>query len=584
MARGPGPSAADLVVAALSPALVMGLVGSLVFFLAEVLYAGQYSLRLNWTLFFFVFGTVLIARIGVVLGGGVAAAYGVVLGAVVFAAFLWFVEYPDGIAKAFGWAINLGLMAVIWCSAHVLTRDCTVVEDEDRLSDAGLLETSGLEALDPDLGRAAPAAAPPPPARDDESWWDRLCRHVTAQSKKPRAPGRWIVYFSLAALPLFGLGQALIPPGEPGRRRYAFLLLTLYLASGLGLLLTTSFLNLRRYLRQRRMKMPLSLTAVWLCAGGGLIAALLLGAMVLPRPAAEYVPWLASANSRDHDASRNAGAPGEAGKGSGQGGQDSKKSGERDGQGQGKADKDGKTAGKTGEQKGHGGQGGESKQGGQGDRKGEGQGGREKKSDGENRNAPKGPTTGEPPKADGGSTPAPPPMPDPLGKLGELLKWVVFAVIALAVVGVLIYAGLRWLAPFTEWARNLLAMFGAGPAAAGEDDEDEAVEAELARPFADFSDPFGDGTARRRSPEDLVRYSFAALEAWAVERGEGRREDETPLEFGRRMSALAEDMPGAAELGRLAALAAYAPGPLPASAREAVRQFWREIGAVQAET
>ena len=58
-------TAADLLVTALSPALIMLMVGSLVFFLVEVLYAGQYSERLIYTLFFFVLAAVLIARISI---------------------------------------------------------------------------------------------------------------------------------------------------------------------------------------------------------------------------------------------------------------------------------------------------------------------------------------------------------------------------------------------------------------------------------------------------------------------------------------------------------------------------------------
>ena len=43
----------DWVAVAVSPVLVMGMVGSLVFFLIEVLYQGQYSDRLLYTMFFF---------------------------------------------------------------------------------------------------------------------------------------------------------------------------------------------------------------------------------------------------------------------------------------------------------------------------------------------------------------------------------------------------------------------------------------------------------------------------------------------------------------------------------------------------
>src|SRR5438046_1542685 len=85
---------ADYVTIALSPLLIMALVGSLVFFLLEILYVGQYSERLQWTLFFFVFGTVLISRIAIEQGSEKAGVYGVALGIVVFLALLSFIEYP----------------------------------------------------------------------------------------------------------------------------------------------------------------------------------------------------------------------------------------------------------------------------------------------------------------------------------------------------------------------------------------------------------------------------------------------------------------------------------------------------------
>ena len=56
---------ADYVAIAVSPALVMALVGSLVFFLIEVLYVGDYTARLNYVFALFVFATVLIARIAI---------------------------------------------------------------------------------------------------------------------------------------------------------------------------------------------------------------------------------------------------------------------------------------------------------------------------------------------------------------------------------------------------------------------------------------------------------------------------------------------------------------------------------------
>ena len=127
--------------------------------------------------------------------------------------------------------------------------------------------------------------------------WARFVEH----RKRPHAPGVWVIYFSLAALPLFGIGQRFIPAENLEARRYAFKLLCIYTASGLGLLMTTSFLGLRRYLRQRRLEMPLEMASVWLTVGSLMIAALLFVCWLLPRPNAEYsithVPFQVSSPS-----------------------------------------------------------------------------------------------------------------------------------------------------------------------------------------------------------------------------------------------------------------------------------------------
>src|SRR5437899_1353450 len=102
------PTLADYAITALSPALIMALVGSLTFFLIEVCYAGQYTGRLMWTMFFFVFATVLISRIAIEMNKGLAAAYGLALALATFVALVRFVEYPaaTGLA-AWGGAVNL---------------------------------------------------------------------------------------------------------------------------------------------------------------------------------------------------------------------------------------------------------------------------------------------------------------------------------------------------------------------------------------------------------------------------------------------------------------------------------------------
>ena len=188
---------------------------------------------------------------------------------------------------------QLRLDRLVWWSADKLTWDCTLIDESEEDSGEGLLEAVGLDR--PGKSRAASKkshrasrrkSARPTTSRDDrtQSWWERFVE----RRRRPHAPGVWVVYFSLAALPLFGIGQLFIPAAIWPARQYAFQLLFVYTASGLGLLLTTSFLGLRRYLRQRRQEMPLAMVNLWLGIGGALIAGVMLAACSCRGPIAEY--------------------------------------------------------------------------------------------------------------------------------------------------------------------------------------------------------------------------------------------------------------------------------------------------------
>lgn len=287
MARRLHQTLADYVVIAISPALIMALVGSLVFFLLGVFYQGQFQERLYWVMACFVFAAVLIARIAIEEGLERAAPFGATLGVLVAIASSKFMEYQGGWIEQVGFLVNWGLIALIWWCAHRLTWDCTVIDDEQDASGEGLLQIAGLEKaegsaeskaeqerrLEGTTSRTAPAGI-----------WQRYVQH----QRRPHAPGVWVVYFSLAALPLFGVGQWFIPESDVSGRRRAFWLLTVYVAAGIGLLLTTSFLGLRRYLRQRRIEMPTLMANLWLGTGAVIIVLLLVLTALLPRPSAEY--------------------------------------------------------------------------------------------------------------------------------------------------------------------------------------------------------------------------------------------------------------------------------------------------------
>ncbi len=130
----------------------------------------------------------------------------------------------------------------------------------------------------------APHANLPPATEISQKRWQQLLD----RPRRPHTPGVWIVYFSLASLPIFGIGQLFIPAQNTASRRYVFLLLCVYVGCGLSLLLTTSFLSLRRYLRKRRLEMPAVMASNWLVIGGVMVVGLLLFSALLPRPAPEY--------------------------------------------------------------------------------------------------------------------------------------------------------------------------------------------------------------------------------------------------------------------------------------------------------
>jgi hypothetical protein len=611
MAKNPTEKTlADYVAIAISPALIMALVGSLVFFLVAVLYHGEYVGRLHWILFFFVFGAVLIARMSMQHEvADRAGIYGLILGLLVWIALLTYVDWQNsGELAPYGWLIDLGLIAIIWWCAHRLTWDCTLIDDAVDASGAGLLQVAGLE------GKPGEAAAPQEEeeggdgAKDPEpaeklpglvGWWERYRRYREEQKRKPHAPGVWVVYFSLAALPLFGLGQALIPANELGRRQYVFWLTIVYVGSGLGLLLTTSFLGLRRYLRQRRLQMPLAMTGAWLTGGGLLIGALLIAGVLMPRPNAEYRPldWEGLVSSNERQASDLDVKGGTAGKDKGReagqkprdAGRD-REGGKREGEGEAKDqgdeakdqghEKDGQARGKDGRPRDKDGQDGAEKDG-KGDKAGQdgGERTRDKGNKGEGKPRDEARDRGEreqdrrddEARKDGGEAPekdrdqtdrkdsrrdqqpgGPPPeprsnfLPNLSRQFATVLKWIIGIVLALVMLFVLLRAGLKFLANFTHWARRLLAAlrsfwgallawFAGGKGGEEDEGEEEAEAAKVPRPFSAFRDPFVSGEAEAMSNGRLVRYSFEALQAWAWERGLGRQPGETPLEFADRV-------------------------------------------------
>jgi hypothetical protein len=383
--------------------------------------------------------------------------------------------------------------------------------------------------------------------------------------------------------------------------------MVVYVASALMLLVTTSLLGLRRYLRQRKAKIPAPLAGGWLLMGGALVLMFLALGAFLPRPHSE-VPWfgIQRAGKTDREASKHAMRRDGAGKGDGAAGSKSKAG---DGKASGKGGKPGggRKGDKGGGGKGQGGKGGKEGKSDQtgGDQKGGGAG------QGDDREAKKdqdgggggGDTeeSGEDATEEGetrdtaqGESGSESQLGGMLEKVAGVVKWIVLAVVVVLVVVFVILAVLRYLAPFTGWAQRLLDAIRNwwanlwGKASPERERGEAAAELGPQRPppFHEFSNPFTDGSAGGRDPAELVAYTFLALDSWAWDRDAGRDEAETPIEF---VSRLIDAYPDIAEtlarFARLYAKVSYSDSPPPDDTLEALEETWdgliHGVGAVR---
>jgi hypothetical protein len=583
---------ADYVVIAISPVLIMTLVGSLVYFLLQLTYHGEYEGRLKWILFWFISAAVLVARIAIEQGKEYASLFGIALTVAVALAAIRLVDQ-----FLLAWL----LLAICWWCTWKLTWDCTLIDDNEDASGEGLLQAAGFRE------EPTPASA--------SAGNDLAAEQADADSQpgnRPvHAPGKWLVYFSLAALPIFGIGQMFIPSRDAEGRAYGFSMLALYVASALGLLLTTSFLGLRRYLRQRKLQMPAKMTRAWLVTGTVIALALLSLALLLPQPQGEYsvTALVDKIDNKLRDASKFAVLGGDRAKGEGRriGQQDPNEKKAGNGAPRGRKDRSQKKPGdgQRNEQNG-GDQEGKDKDGGPGEKKSndgeaqekdQGQSGggqkargdrQQKESNDKNQAEEKRSDADRPKEAEREqqSRTSPPPPASSGSAIGRLMqslaslfKWIVYGAIAIFA---LILAIRHW-----PQIRNALAQLWAELLKLigweRERRQTSAAETKISPlaevPFSAYENPFFSGAAGRMSPAQLVRYTFEALEAWSREQAVARRPEQTPLEFAqelaRREPALAKDVTSAAELYVRVAYARRNPS------RESVdglERLWRRMG------
>jgi len=597
---------ADYMVLAISPALIMAMITAFVFFLIEVFYAGQFEVRLQFICVMFILGAVMIGRLSMTEGSGYASLFAAPLGLLTAIAMLRYVPH-DGSLAGLGFVLNLALLTVIWYAAHKLTWSCTYIENSHDASSQGLLQSLGLSATGDDANASPAGAATVPtdalsgeqPVTDNplRPWLNWLEK----RRKQPQKPGVWIVYFAMAALPIFGAGQWSIAYDDVSSRRYVFWLLCIFVATALALLATTSFLGLRRYLRRRGVEMPVNIAATWLGLGAGLIILVLFVAWLFPRPSLEYSVAQLNFGASETNLATSRYATGNDGiktdpdsataSSHDQAAVDGKPA---DGKpADGKPADDGKPA-KSASKKPRESRGSS----GSGQKPDTGETGSDKRKSADTSSTGKADGA---PKADGGkpdsgktsssSDQSPPQSPDApqspdvsqwlsqaMAGIGTLLKWGFYLLLA-AVVGYFAWRRRHALdAACRQLLNELRELWGKWfpsrqPAA---DSEDQQATAAAPPPaFSSYSNPLATGNPQRTTDE-IVAYSFNALEAWGREHGCTREPGQTPAEFaaalGQRIAVMDKE---ARHLSALYSRVAYGGGGLSRQNLERVQNAWQ---------
>jgi len=620
----------DYAIIAVAPALIMVLVGSLVLFCVGIFYDGPHAWRLNFIMCMFVLGIVANTRVGIEEGGVRAALLGGILGICVLVAVMRFV--PGAVILA---AILLGL---VWWLSTRLVYDCTVMAGSIDSSKTGLMQWIRRDQSEED----SPQEATPPmeeeqgvtgqqeaDSHEPKSFLEKLDAWLNPTNTK-FAPGAWVVYFSLAALPIFGFGQAFAGNLNADSKWYLFTLLVAYVFAALCLLVTTSFLGLRRYLQTRGLVMPLSMTGTWLGVGFGVVALVLIIVSILPRPNAEYelaqLPFYqdeqerkasqvavnkdgtkdnredrskttdnqerTDENSRKSDETRKDGKepgnkidknakkkkPGESQETDQQQSEDSQTNEKSQSKNQQdpESQENSSDQSKSQEAKSKTDQGDQTSQ--KSDQPDQSQQDQQSSEQSEAEDQSSEQDSSDEPSQEQASQPPESPtssFSNPLSSLGDWLKLLVYTAVLAVVV---FFVWKFWDDIVKAWNEFWASLFRGKKE---EMTEEEVVNEPMKKPrlaFSAFRNPFQDPAWKGKPLEEWVRYSFDALEAWAAEQGSQRREEQTPGEFATMLEKEHTELSSAARpTADLYGQIAYGSGKAPRETLDILRKLWERL-------
>jgi hypothetical protein len=592
----------DYAVVALCPSLIVLLLSSLVYFVILCVYKGEYSSRLGYIWFMFILGTVNIARLSIEQSRSYATAYAAVLGIATFFVLGRFQTFAGG-AAGVAPIVNLFLIAGVWFLADRITYDCTLIDDDEDASGQGLLD--GLSTREGIVDVDQSPGEPNRPVASSGNSGDMAGESKPRRKKKRHQPGRTVLWLTAAALPVFGAGQVFLQ-NNPSLQQSALMALAIYMFATLSLLVATSFLGVRRYLRQRGVEMPGNVSRAWL--GGGIVTTAIILALcfALPQPGKMLanLELPTSFESPDWLKPSNYGWGSEGAKGDQPGEANTPASPSADGE---SAESEPETSGAANEQ-GEGGEAGErgggEQPGGQkpsGEQSGGEQSGKQK-SDGQQQNDSRsdkengeqrqesqaeGQKQTDSPDQKNDSQNSEPSESSPaeqssqqpqqasnwMPSLAGILKGIIYLVL-LAIIAAFIWFNRAVVAELWRRISDWLTGRQAGTTTSMINQMESLEPTKPSRPFASFTDPL----ARSVDPRRAVIETFQATEAWYREQGQPRRGDETPQEYANRLSKSGTVDPAA--LNRLIEAynrVVYGGGPADQDDLKSVKIIWQSF-------
>ncbi len=525
------PTTFDYALAAISPVLIILMIGSLVYFLILTLYRGEFPARLTWLFGLFTMASVLITRIAIEQSRTQSFVYLALLSAAtLFVAPPYFVL--DGWLAPLRFPILIALLSLIVFLADRITMDTTSIDDASDAHGHGLLQSLGI-------------------------FRRSIATSSTNSSRRHHNPGVWVLYFAILAIPIFGLGQFFLP--TPTSQRFGLACVITYLASALSLLVVISLLSLRQYVRQRDVEMSDEMPFIWLASGIGAVLGLVLLMALLPLPMMDSNSWeLPFRISSKPNLTPSRWGWGKEPANSGAQQPQAQQPQAQQPQAQQPQAQQPQAQQPQAQQP-------------------QAQQPQAQQPQAQQPQAQQ-PQAQQPqaqqPQAQQPQTQQPqtqqPPTPPPSTTSIEwnptaTFRWLLLAALLLAT----LFFGIKYIRPL--W--NLLfGWMGNEPAELSAAGEGDSGETERRLTFGDLSNPF---QGERRSPDRVVRQMFQAAELWGREHRVSRKEDETPEEYlkrlGRKYSEMSSPM---TQLGWTYSRLAYANKSATADEAESLRALW----------